>query len=81
MRPSSYAALRRRAAPATPTIQDPIGGIEVINRHPEGTPIGRYRHVPVEVHGADPAAASPPSLAPANAPVVHCSPQTITGRA
>ena len=27
-----------------------------------------------------PAAPSPPSLARANAPVVHCSPQTITGR-
>ena len=24
-------------------------------RHPEGAPIGRYRHVPVEVHQADPA--------------------------
>ena len=26
------------------------------NRHPEGAPIGDYRHVLVEVHGADPAA-------------------------
>jgi GrpB-like predicted nucleotidyltransferase (UPF0157 family) len=25
------------------------------NRHPEGAPIGGYRQVPVEVHGADPA--------------------------
>jgi GrpB-like predicted nucleotidyltransferase (UPF0157 family) len=27
----------------------------LINRHPEGAPIGRYRHVPVEVQEADPA--------------------------
>jgi GrpB-like predicted nucleotidyltransferase (UPF0157 family) len=42
--------------PATPTIQDTVGGIELSTRHPEGAPIGDYRHVPVEVHRADPAA-------------------------
>jgi GrpB-like predicted nucleotidyltransferase (UPF0157 family) len=41
--------------PATPTIQDRIGGIELSTRYPKGAPIGRYRHVPVEVHRADPA--------------------------
>jgi GrpB-like predicted nucleotidyltransferase (UPF0157 family) len=41
---------------ATATIQDRIGGIELSNRHPEGARIGDYRHVLVEVHGADPAA-------------------------
>jgi GrpB-like predicted nucleotidyltransferase (UPF0157 family) len=41
--------------PETPTIQDRIGGIELSTRHPEEAPIGRYRHVPVEVHRADPA--------------------------
>jgi hypothetical protein len=41
--------------PATPTIQDRNGGIELSTRCPEGAPIGRYRHVPIEVHRADPA--------------------------